>query len=108
MFAATLQYMHKDPKSTNPADYRAAFEMLKKIRPYITQFNSSGYINDLVGDDVCVALGWSGDVGIASIARTEAKQALVQDRVLDPEGRRAGVVRRDGDPERREASWKPR
>ncbi|MFM0058803.1 polyamine ABC transporter substrate-binding protein [Paraburkholderia phytofirmans] len=75
VFAATLQYMHKDPNSTNPADYQAAFEVLKKIRPYITQFNSSGYINDLANNDVCVALGWSGDVGIASRRTEEAKRS---------------------------------
>lgn len=51
MFAATLHYIGKDPMSTNPADYQAAMQVLKKIRPYITQFNSSGYINDLVGGD---------------------------------------------------------
>ncbi|WP_118180279.1 polyamine ABC transporter substrate-binding protein [Paraburkholderia phosphatilytica] len=75
VFAATLQYMHKDPNSTNPADYQAAFEVLKKVRPYITQFNSSGYINDLANNDICVALGWSGDVGIASRRAAEAKRS---------------------------------
>jgi putrescine transport system substrate-binding protein len=44
VFAATLQYLHKDPNSTSPADYQAAFDVLRKVRPYITQFNSSGYI----------------------------------------------------------------
>ena len=75
VFAATLQYMHKDPNSTNPADYQAAFEVLKKVRPYITQFNSSGYINDLANNDICVALGWSGDVGIARRRTQEAKRS---------------------------------
>ncbi len=75
VFAATLQYMHKDPNSTNPADYQAAFQVLKQVRPYITQFNSSGYINDLVNNDVCVALGWSGDVGIARRRAQEAKRS---------------------------------
>lgn len=65
VFAITLHYLHKDPNSKNPADYQAAFETLKKIRPYITQFNSSGYINDLANGDVCLAVGWSGDIGIA-------------------------------------------
>ncbi|WP_323120611.1 polyamine ABC transporter substrate-binding protein [Burkholderia alba] len=74
VFAATLQYMGKNPNSTDPADYRAAYEVLKKVRPYITQFNSSGYINDLVNKDVCVALGWSGDVGIAKRRAKEAKR----------------------------------
>ncbi|GLU32711.1 polyamine ABC transporter substrate-binding protein [Trinickia caryophylli] len=75
VFPAALQYMGKDPNSTNPADYQAAYEMLKKIRPYVTQFNSSGYINDLANNDVCVVLGWSGDVGIARRRTTEAKRS---------------------------------
>ncbi|WP_321900714.1 polyamine ABC transporter substrate-binding protein [Paraburkholderia tropica] len=75
VFAATLQYMGKNPNSTNPADYQAAFETLKKVRPYITQFNSSGYINDLVNNDICVAFAWSGDVGIAHRRAEEAKRS---------------------------------
>jgi len=75
VFAAALQYMHKDPNSTNPADYQAAFEMLKKVRPYITEFNSSGYINDLANNDICVAIGFSGDVGTARRRSSEAKRS---------------------------------
>jgi len=75
VFAAVLQYMHKDPNSTNPADYQAAFEVLKKVRPYITQFNSSGYTNDLVNNDICVAVAWSGDVGIAHRRAEEAHRS---------------------------------
>jgi len=40
-------------------------DLLKKIRPYITLFSSSGYINDMANGSVCVALGWSGDINIA-------------------------------------------
>jgi len=75
MFAAALHYIGKDPASTNPADYQAAMQALRKIRPYITQFNSSGYINDLVGGDICFAFGWSGDVVIAKHRAMEAKKA---------------------------------
>jgi putrescine transport system substrate-binding protein len=74
MFAAALHYIGKDPMSTNPADYRAALAMMKGIRPYITQFNSSGYINDMVGGDICFAYGWSGDVVIAKHRAIEAKK----------------------------------
>lgn len=74
VFAAALHYMGKDPMSTNPADYQAALAMLKQIRPYITEFNSSGYINDLVGGDICLAYGWSGDVVIAKHRAQEAKK----------------------------------
>jgi putrescine transport system substrate-binding protein len=75
IFAAVLQYMHEDPNSTNPGDYQAAFQVLKQVRPYITQFNSSGYINDLANNDICVAVAWSGDVGIARRRAQEAKRA---------------------------------
>ncbi|MEK2603771.1 polyamine ABC transporter substrate-binding protein [Burkholderia arboris] len=74
-FATALQYLHKDPNSSNPADYQAAFDLMKKVRPYITQFNSSGYINDLANNDVCVAIGWSGDVGIARRRAADAKRS---------------------------------
>jgi putrescine transport system substrate-binding protein len=74
-FAATLQYMGRDPNSKNPADYQAAYEVLKKVRPYVTQFSSAGYGDDLVNNDVCVALSWSGDVGLARRSAMEAKKS---------------------------------
>jgi putrescine transport system substrate-binding protein len=74
VFSAALHYIGKDPNSTNPADYQTALAMLKKIRPYITQFNSSGYINDLVEGDICFAYGWSGDVVIAKHRALDAKK----------------------------------
>lgn len=69
-----LHYIGKAPNSKNPSDYFAAFEVLKKIRPFITQFNSSGYINDLANGDICFALGWSGDINIASKRARDAKR----------------------------------
>jgi putrescine transport system substrate-binding protein len=75
VFAIALHYLGKDPNSSNPADQQAAFQLLKKIRPYITQFNSSGYINDLANGDICFAVGWSGDVSIAKRRAHEAGKA---------------------------------
>ncbi|SDV50494.1 polyamine ABC transporter substrate-binding protein [Chitinasiproducens palmae] len=74
MFAAALHYLGRDPASTKPADYQAAYELLKTIRPAITQFSSSGYINDLVGGDICFTFGWSGDVSIARRRAAEARK----------------------------------
>ena len=71
-FGMALIYLKKDPSSTNPADYEAAYQLLKSVRPYITQFNSSSYINDLAGGDICLALGWSGDVNAARLAAESA------------------------------------
>ncbi len=62
---AALHYLGKPPFSKNPADYTAAANVLKAVRPYITVFSSSGYINDLANGSICVALGWSGDINIA-------------------------------------------
>lgn len=85
MFAATLHYMGRDPMSTQPSDYRDALEVLKKIRPSITQFSSSGYINDMVGGDVCFAFGWSGDITIARHRAEEAKKPFALQYVI-PKG----------------------
>jgi putrescine transport system substrate-binding protein len=62
---AVLHYLGKPPFSRNPGDYTAAATALKAIRPHITLFSSSGYINDMANGSICVALGWSGDINIA-------------------------------------------
>ncbi|OXY82035.1 extracellular solute-binding protein [Oceanimonas doudoroffii] len=63
IFAAALNYQGLDPNSTNLSDYRGpATELMMKLRPHITYFHSSKYINDLANGDICVAVGWSGDI----------------------------------------------
>lgn len=62
---AALHFLGKDPYSKNAADYQEARALLKSIRPYITLFSSSGYINDLAGGSICLSLGWNGDINIA-------------------------------------------
>jgi putrescine transport system substrate-binding protein len=62
---AALHALGKNPFSKNPGDYQEAFNMLQKIRPYVSLFSSSGYINDMANGSICVALGWSGDINIA-------------------------------------------
>lgn len=86
IFPITLHYLHKDPNSRNPTDYMAALDLLKKLRPHITQFNSSGYINDLANGDVCVALGWSGDVNMAKHRAMEAGRNYQIAYVIPKEG----------------------
>jgi putrescine transport system substrate-binding protein len=70
---AALHYLGKDPFSKNPADYQQANTLLKSVRPYITLFSSSGYINDMAGGSICLALGWSGDINIARQRAIEGK-----------------------------------
>jgi putrescine transport system substrate-binding protein len=62
---AALHYLGKPAYSKNAADYAQAAQMLKAIRPSVTLFSSSGYINDMANGSICVAIGWSGDIGQA-------------------------------------------
>lgn len=62
---AALHYLGKPAYSRNQADYAAVAPLLKSIRPYVTLFSSSGYINDMANGSICLALGWSGDINIA-------------------------------------------
>jgi putrescine transport system substrate-binding protein len=61
-----LKYIGKDPNTENEEDYEEALEMLKQIRPYIRYFDSSQYIDDLANGEICLAMGWSGDVFLAA------------------------------------------
>ena len=67
-----MLYVGKPPYSTNAADYDAAAKMLKAVRPYVTRFSSSGYINDLAGGSLCAVMGYSGDINIARARALEA------------------------------------
>ncbi len=62
---AALHYLGKPPYSKNQGDYQAVPALLKAVRPYVTLFSSSGYINDMANGSICLALGWSGDINIA-------------------------------------------
>jgi len=71
-----MQYIGKNPFSKSPSDYQEAGRLLQKIRPYISLFSSSGYINDMANGSICVALGWSGDINIARQRAIEAKNGI--------------------------------
>jgi putrescine transport system substrate-binding protein len=72
LIPAMLNYMGKDPDSKDAADIQEAGERLKEIAPYVQKFHSSEYINALANGDICLALGWSGDVLQAQARAEEA------------------------------------
>jgi putrescine transport system substrate-binding protein len=76
IFPAALRYLGKPAYSRNPADYQEAAKLLEKIRPYVTLFSSSGYINDLASGSLCLSLGWNGDMSIAQARAKEAKNGM--------------------------------
>lgn len=79
VFPAVLHYLGKDPNSSNEADLREALDLLKKIRPYVRQFSSSGYIDELAAGDLCMVYGFSGDVMISAARAREAKKPYAID-----------------------------
>ena len=46
------------------------------VRPHIRLINSSKYIEDLANGEICLALGWSGDVLLARDRAEEAGKGL--------------------------------
>jgi putrescine transport system substrate-binding protein len=78
-----MHFLGKDPYSSDPADHKAAGDMLAKVRPHIRLFTST-MIDDLAGGKACVALGWAGDMNIAKTRAVENKsgndiQVLIPD-----------------------------
>ena len=71
---AALHYMGKPPYSRDPADYAEAAKLLKTIRPFVTRFSSSGYIEEMARGSLCLVLGYSGDINIARSRADEAKK----------------------------------
>ena len=67
-----LVYLGRTANSEKPEDLAAAEKVLMAIRPYIRYINSSKYIEDLANGEICLALGWSGDVGQSASRAKEA------------------------------------
>jgi putrescine transport system substrate-binding protein len=63
-----LNYLHLDPNTTRPEDYRQAEQLLLKVRPYIRAFDSTEYLNGLANGEFCISMSWSGDYA-SSLAR---------------------------------------
>jgi len=72
MVGTVLIYLGRDPNSENLEDLAAAEKVLLAMRPYVRYINSSKYIEDLANGELCLALGWSGDVLQARIRAQDA------------------------------------
>ncbi|MHA6197142.1 polyamine ABC transporter substrate-binding protein [Pseudomonas wadenswilerensis] len=71
-----LHYLGLPHHSQDPKDYDKAKDLLMKVRPYISYFHSSKYTGDLANGDVCVVVGFSGDVLQAKNRAGEAKNGV--------------------------------
>jgi putrescine transport system substrate-binding protein len=66
-----LQYLGLDPNTTKREDYKAAEDLLLKVRPYVRSFDSAEYLNGLANQEICIAMSWSSDYAL-SRARARA------------------------------------
>lgn len=76
MFPVALNYLGFEPDSTDPDELEAAAAMMEAVRPHVRYFHSSQYISDLANGEICVAVGWSGDVIIAQDRAANAGQGV--------------------------------
>lgn len=86
IMATALNYLGLDPNSESAEDLAKAEALLMSIRPYVRYFNSSQYIDDLGNGEVCLSVGYSGDVFIARDAAAEAGAGVEVNYVIPEEG----------------------
>ena len=84
--ASALNYLGLDPNSESEDDLKKAEDLLMSIRPYVRYFNSSQYIDDLGNGEVCLSVGYSGDVFIARDAAAQAKAGVEVTYTIPKEG----------------------
>jgi putrescine transport system substrate-binding protein len=73
IFPAALGYLGLDPDSTRQADLEKAADLVSKVRPYVRKFHSSEYLSALATGEICLVVGWSGDIMQARSRAAEAK-----------------------------------
>src|SRR5690606_6982126 len=86
VMASALNYLGLDPNSESPDDLKQAEALLMAIRPYVRTVNSSQYIDDLGNGEICLSIGYSGDVFIARDAAEQADAGVEVAYVIPREG----------------------
>jgi putrescine transport system substrate-binding protein len=86
MVPAALNYIGEEPDSKDPKVIAKAEPVLAAVRPSIRKFHSSENINALANGDICLAVIWSGDAGIAAARAEEAGKDFQIRYVIPKEG----------------------
>jgi len=89
MFPLAMLYNNIDPNTKSMKDFKddsVTAKTLASVRPYLKQFTSSGYISDLANGDICVAVGYSGDIFQAAWNAEEAENGVEVSYIIPKEG----------------------
>jgi putrescine transport system substrate-binding protein len=83
---AALRYLGLDPNSTAEADLQRAADLVSRVRPFVRKFHSSEYVNALASGEICLVIGYSGDIKQAQKRAAEAKNGIDIAYVIPKEG----------------------
>jgi putrescine transport system substrate-binding protein len=86
IFPAALGYLGLDPNSTKQADLEKAADLVSKITPFVRKFHSSEYLSALATGEICLVVGWSGDIMQARSRASEAKSDVEIGYTIPKEG----------------------
>lgn len=86
MFSMVLSYLAKDPNSQKPEDLAAAGAAMMQFRPYLRYIDTQRMITDLANGEICVAVGYSGDMLQARDRAEENKTGQQITYVIPKEG----------------------
>ena len=73
---AALHFLGRNPGSNDAKELERAAELLAKIRPLVRKFHSSEYLNALASGEICLVVGWSGDIKQAQKRAAAAKNGV--------------------------------
>ncbi len=83
---AALTYLGRNPNSVDPADLDKAADVVAAVRPSVRKFHSSEYLNALASGEICLVVGWSGDIKQAQKRAAEAGNGVEIGYVIPKEG----------------------
>ena len=86
ILAAALHYLGLDPNTTKEADLQKAADLMTAIRPSVRRFHSSEYLNLLASGEICLAVGFSGDIKQAQKRAEEARNGVAIAYAIPREG----------------------
>jgi putrescine transport system substrate-binding protein len=84
--SSALAYLGKDLNSESLDDLKSAEGVLLAIRPYIRYVDSERYWGDLANGELCLVLGWSGDIATAEARSKDAGKGVTIGYSIPKEG----------------------
>jgi putrescine transport system substrate-binding protein len=86
ILTTAAHYLGINPNTTDAAELEKAADLLTKIRPSMRKFHSSEYLTALATGEICLVVGWSGDIKQSQKRAEEAKGGVEVAYVIPKEG----------------------